>query len=130
MAITRALGMSVSRVGRTLPRRLRAAPFSTSLQKRADATVPFRLPDPRNEPNPEYRRGSPEREKLEEALSKLRSQLPVRSDVFYNGSIQATSNSLDQVMPSEHGTVFTNYPMASRQQTTEAIEAALKAKRS
>ncbi|RSL76239.1 hypothetical protein CEP51_010139 [Fusarium floridanum] len=130
MAITRALGMSVSRVGRTLPRGLRAAPFNTSVQKRADATVPFRLPDPRNEPNPEYRRGSPERKKLEEALSKLRSQLPVRSDVFYNGSIQATSNSLDQVMPSEHGTVFTNYPMASRQQTTEAIEAALKAKRS
>ncbi|RSL94844.1 hypothetical protein CEP52_012421 [Fusarium oligoseptatum] len=129
MPITRALGMSVSRVGRTLPRGLRVAPFSTSVQKRADATVPFRLPDPRNEPN-NTEKGSPERKKLEEALFKLRSQLPVRSDVFYNGSIQATSNSLDQVMPSEHGTVFTNYPMAYRQQTTEAIEAALKAKRS
>ncbi|KAI8656788.1 Multifunctional fusion protein [Fusarium sp. Ph1] len=130
MPITRALGMSVGRAGRTLPRGLRVAPFSTSVQRRADATALFRLPDPRNEPNPEYRKGSPERKKLEEALSKLRSQLPVRSDVFYNGSIQATSKSLDQVMPSEHGTIFTNYPMASRQQTSEAIEATLKAKRS
>ncbi|EEU42050.1 uncharacterized protein NECHADRAFT_85894 [Fusarium vanettenii 77-13-4] len=130
MPITRALGMSAGRGGRALPRGLRVAPFSTSVWRRPDATVQFRLPNPRNEPNTEYRKGSPERKKLEEALSKLRSRLPVRSDVFYNGTIQTTSKSLDQVMPSEHGTVFTNYPMASRQQTSEAIEAALKAKRS
>ncbi|KAM6509145.1 hypothetical protein FSOLCH5_012133 [Fusarium solani] len=99
MPITRALGMSVSRAGRTLPRGFRAAPFSTSVQRRADATAPFRLPDPRNEPKPEYRKGSPERKKLEEALSKLRSQLPVRSDVFYNGTIQATSNHLTKSCP-------------------------------
>lgn len=32
-------------------------------------------------------------------------------------------------MPSDHGTVFTNYPMASREQVSAAIESALKAKK-
>ncbi|KAJ4216700.1 hypothetical protein NW759_009274 [Fusarium solani] len=129
MPITRALGMSVSRAGRTLPRGFRAAPFSTSVQRRADATAPFRLPDPRNEPNNTEKAPLNARSLKRLYPSSARSS-PVRSDVFYNGTIQATSKSLDQVMPSEHGTVFTNYPMASRQQTSEAIEAALKAKRS
>ncbi|RSL73815.1 hypothetical protein CEP54_000027 [Fusarium duplospermum] len=51
MPIPRVLGMSVSRVGRTLSRGLQAAPFRTSVKRRADTTVPFKLPDPRNEPN-------------------------------------------------------------------------------
>ncbi|KAF2143963.1 uncharacterized protein K452DRAFT_349817 [Aplosporella prunicola CBS 121167] len=72
------------------------------------------------ETHPTYERGSPERRKLEEALKKLRSQLPV----------QATSKSEDQVLPSEHATTFTNYPLASKEQVSAAIESALKAKKS
>lgn len=33
-------------------------------------------------------------------------------------------------MPSEHATVFTNYPMATKEQVSEAIESALKASQS
>ncbi|KAJ5997072.1 hypothetical protein N7522_008732 [Penicillium canescens] len=100
------------------------------IQTRSKATMPFRLPDARNEPNPEYRKGSPERAKVEEALKKLRSQMPVRSELFYDGKFQASSQSWDQPLPAEHGTTFTNYPLATKEQTNEAIDAALEAKQS
>ncbi|OQD86995.1 hypothetical protein PENANT_c006G01950 [Penicillium antarcticum] len=92
--------------------------------------MPFRLPDARNEPNPEYRTGSPERAKVEEALKQLRSQMPVRSELFYDGKFQASSQSWDQPLPAEHGTPFTNYPLATKEQTNEAISKALEAKQS
>ncbi|GAB1218538.1 hypothetical protein ATERTT37_007797 [Aspergillus terreus] len=98
-------------------------------QIRTKATAPFKLPAARNEPNPHYVRGSPERQQLEAALTKLRSQLPVKSSIFYNGKAQEVSKSLSQAMPAEHGTAFTNYPMASREQVSVAIESALKAKK-
>ncbi|KAL4896851.1 Aldehyde/histidinol dehydrogenase [Aspergillus ambiguus] len=100
-----------------------------SHQIRTKATAPFRLPEARNEPNPHYVKGSLERRQLEAALTKLRSQLPVQSSVFYNGKPQEVSNSLSQPMPSEHRTQFTNYPMASKEQVSVAIESALKAKK-
>ncbi|KAH6898081.1 putative pyrroline-5-carboxylate dehydrogenase [Thelonectria olida] len=78
---------------------------------------------------PLYTKGSEERAKLEEALTKLRSQLPVRSEIFYNGKVQKTFKSEDQVMPSEHATTFTNYPLATKEQINTAIESALKAKK-
>ncbi|KAI0139000.1 delta-1-pyrroline-5-carboxylate dehydrogenase 1 [Hypoxylon sp. NC0597] len=93
------------------------------------ATTPFRLPPERNEPNFEYRRGSPERAAVEDALKRLRSQLPVRSDIVTNGQIQKASSSLDQVLPSENTTVFTNFPLASKEQVQAAIESALEAKK-
>ncbi|OTA95580.1 hypothetical protein M434DRAFT_20156 [Hypoxylon sp. CO27-5] len=93
------------------------------------ATTPFRLPPERNEPNFEYRRGSSERAAVEDALKRLRSQLPVRSDIITNGQIQKASSSLDQVLPSENKTVFTNFPLASKEQVQEAIESALEAKK-
>ncbi|KAJ6079389.1 hypothetical protein N7467_009142 [Penicillium canescens] len=108
--------------------RLRSLPGI--VQTRSKATMPFRLPDARNEPNPEYRKGSPERAKVEEALKKLRSQMPVRSELFYDGKFQASSQSWDQPLPAEHGTTFTNYPLATKEQTNEAINAALEAKQS
>ncbi|GIC92232.1 uncharacterized protein Aud_008698 [Aspergillus udagawae] len=99
------------------------------LQTRKKATVPFRLPDARNEVNPLYTRGSPERVKLEAALTKLRSQLPVQSSIYYNGKAQQASQSWDQPLPAEHATTFTNYPLATKEQVSSAIESALKAKK-
>ncbi|KAL5043908.1 hypothetical protein BDW71DRAFT_216138 [Aspergillus fruticulosus] len=98
-------------------------------QIRTRATAPFRLPDARNEPNPTYVKGSPERLKIESALSKLRAQLPVQSSIYYNGKAQAASRSWDQPLPAEHGTTFTNYPVASKEQVSAAIESALKARK-
>ncbi|KAL2834268.1 Aldehyde/histidinol dehydrogenase [Aspergillus cavernicola] len=108
--------------------RLRPVSLARS-QARSKATVPFRLPDPRNEPNPLYTRGSPERLKIEEALSKLRAQLPVQSNIYYNGKTQQVSKSWDQPLPAEHATSFTNYPLATKEQISTAIESALAAKK-
>ncbi|RDW90648.1 uncharacterized protein DSM5745_02423 [Aspergillus mulundensis] len=98
-------------------------------QIRTKATAPFRLPDARNEPNPTYVKGSPERTKIEAALKTLRAQLPVQSSIYYNGKVQAASTSWDQPLPAEHATTFTNYPVASKEQVSAAIESALKAKK-
>ncbi|KUL89415.1 hypothetical protein ZTR_04290 [Talaromyces verruculosus] len=97
-------------------------------QKRLKATAPFRLPDPRNEPNPLYTRGSKERLLLEAELTKLRSQLPVQSEIYISGKTQPVSKSWDQPMPAEHATSFTNYPLATKEQVSTAIKSALKAK--
>ncbi|KAE8394446.1 Aldehyde/histidinol dehydrogenase [Aspergillus alliaceus] len=128
MASTKIFVMRLSSATRSSTRTLRPFPSST-LQIRTKATVPFRLPAARNEPNPLYTRGSLERVKLEEALTKLRSQLPVQSEIFYNGVAQKASQSWDQPLPSEHATTFTNFPLASREQVTASIESALKAKK-
>ncbi|KAJ5825949.1 Aldehyde/histidinol dehydrogenase [Penicillium riverlandense] len=79
---------------------------------------------------PTYAKGSPERAKLEEALVKLRSQLPVRSEIIYDGKTQDSSKSWDQLMPAEHATTFTNYPLATAEQTRLAIDLALGARKS
>lgn len=55
--------------------------------------------------------------------------MPVRSDIYYDGKIQQTLKSWDQPLPAEHATTFTNYPLATKEQTTAAINAALKAKK-
>ncbi|KAJ9143493.1 hypothetical protein NKR23_g6581 [Pleurostoma richardsiae] len=129
MSSTTILMSSMSRpMGRFVPG-LRRLPKALSLQSRSKATVPFRLPDERNEPNFHYERGSPERLKLEAALMALRAELPVSSGIFYNGTIQAAAKALDQPLPAEHATTFTKYPLASKLQVSEAIESSLKAKK-
>ncbi|KAJ4256177.1 hypothetical protein NW762_009254 [Fusarium torreyae] len=110
--------------------RVRASTPSISIQKRGNATIlPFRLPAARNEPNPTYTKNSPERAKVEAALKKLRSELPVKSEIIFNGVSQKIHANEDQVLPAEHATTFTNYPLASKEQVSAAIESALKAKK-
>ena len=77
---------------------------------------------------PTYTKGSPERAGVEEALKKLRSNLPAKSEIYINGKVQSQSSSEPIVMPSEHKTVFTYYPLANKQQVAEAIESALAVK--
>ncbi|KAI8654165.1 hypothetical protein LRP88_01805 [Fusarium phalaenopsidis] len=113
-----------------MARGLRTTPPSISIQTRAKTTVPFRLPAARNEPNPTYTRGSPERAKVEEALKRLRSQLPLKSEIIFNGASQKIAKNEDQVLPAEHAVTFTNYPLATKEQVSTAIESALKAKQS
>ncbi|KAI4702112.1 hypothetical protein J4E81_002474 [Alternaria sp. BMP 2799] len=99
-------------------------------QLRTKATVPFRLPDARNEPNPTYERGSAERTQLEVTLKRMKSQIPLQSEIHFNGKSQQVSRSWDQPLPAEHQTTFTNYPLATKEQVSIAIESALKAKNS
>lgn len=95
----------------------------------ANATIPFQLPAERNEPNPTYERGSPERAEIEKALKELQSRIPLKSTIFISGTAQQTGSSWDQVLPAEHKTVFTNNPLTSKDQVTKAIDAALQAKK-
>ncbi|KAH7556167.1 hypothetical protein BM1_06693 [Bipolaris maydis] len=94
------------------------------------ATLPFQLPPERNEPNPNYEKGSPERAEIEKALKELQAQIPLKSNIFINGIAQQSSKSWDQVLPADHKTVFTNNPLTSKDQVSAAIDAALKAKKS
>src|SRR4051794_37066091 len=98
-------------------------------QLRTKATVPFRLPDPRNEPNPNYERGSPERAKLEETLTRMKSQMPCQSEILFNGTSQKFARAWEQPLPADHKTAFTSYPLATKEQVSAAIESALKVKK-
>ncbi|PQK13576.1 hypothetical protein BB8028_0004g05070 [Beauveria bassiana] len=113
---------------RVMPFRASAV-VSLKSQARMRSTMPFRLPDERNEPNFEYRKESLERQKVQQELQRLRAALPLRSHVICDGQVQSTSESLDQVLPGEHGTVFTNYPLASRKQVEHAISSMLAVKK-
>ena len=66
---------------------------------------------------------------MEAALKKLRSELPLKSEIIFNGVSQKIHANEDQVLPAEHATTFTNYPLASKEQVSAAIESALKAKK-
>lgn len=54
----------------------------------------------------------------------------MRSELFFDGKLQASATSIDQPLPAEHATTFTNYPQATEEQTLTAIEKALEAKQS
>jgi len=76
-----------------------------------------------------YEKGSTERTRLEETLKKLRSQLPLQSELFINGTSRSTVKSAKEPLPAEHATIFTNYSLVSKEQVAKAIELALQAKK-
>lgn len=116
---------------RATRRPLIKAPRLACIHARANSTttVPFRLPAARNEPNPTYKEGSEERTELVKVLKRLRSELPLRSDIFLNGTSQPYAGSWDQPIPAEKNTIFTNYPLISKDQVSDAITSALEAKK-
>ncbi|PYI19476.1 pyrroline-5-carboxylate dehydrogenase [Aspergillus japonicus CBS 114.51] len=125
-----AFKLSVSQPSPCMRSLVRRAARTSRTQARGAATVPFRLPAARNEPNLDYVKGSSERAKIEEKLKELKSQLPLKSQIYIDGKAQAVSKATDQPLPAEHATTFTNYPLASPAQVNEAIDLALKAKES
>ena len=60
----------------------------------------------------------------------MKSQLPLESPSFISGKALSVSNTLQQPLPAEHSTTFTNYPLNTPAQINEAIESALAAKES
>jgi len=91
----------------------------------------YKLPGPYNEKNLHYAQQSPEREKLVQALDKLRTQLPVSVPKVINGrehtgtSTQAHSKT---IIPYEIANTFAEYSPATKEEVTAAIELALEAK--
>ncbi|RAL08619.1 L-glutamate gamma-semialdehyde dehydrogenase [Aspergillus homomorphus CBS 101889] len=125
-----AFKLSVSQPSPSMRHLVRRAARTSATQVRGAATVPFRLPAARNELNLDYVKGSSERAKIEQKLKELKSQLPLKSQIYIDGKAQAASSASNQPLPAEHATTFTNYPLASPAQVNEAIDLALKAKES
>ncbi|OAL49883.1 delta-1-pyrroline-5-carboxylate dehydrogenase [Pyrenochaeta sp. DS3sAY3a] len=123
---------TLAQLSRTTRRPLANVQRCASLQAqlRTKTTMPFRLPDPRNEPSPTYEKGSPERKQIEETLKRMKSQIPLQSEILFNGKSHDVAQAWDQPLPADHKTTFTSYPLATKEQVSEAIEAALEAKKS
>ncbi|KAF4978976.1 hypothetical protein FDECE_18131 [Fusarium decemcellulare] len=88
----------------------------------------YRLPGPYNEANRDFARGSPERDDLLAALKDLRSKLPVSVPNVIAGEKRTANKSLPTHIPSEKDQTFAQYSPSTRQEVSEAIDAALKAK--
>ncbi|TKX22448.1 aldehyde dehydrogenase-like protein 7 [Elsinoe australis] len=107
-------------------RRLRSAAPRRTIATGGHYTVP----KPFNEPNFHYEKGTPQRQKLTEALQDLRTKLPMSVPAI-GGPSKTQCSSGEQIsmpMPSEHGTTFAKYSPASKADVEKAIETALRAK--
>ncbi|KAF2716131.1 delta 1-pyrroline-5-carboxylate dehydrogenase-like protein [Polychaeton citri CBS 116435] len=86
----------------------------------------FKTPPIFNEPNPLYTKGSIERQKLLEALERLKRSAPIRVPLTFpqikSSAVQTQPN------PSNHATPLSLYSHVHGDQVTEAIERALEAK--
>lgn len=129
----RITGFCASAVPRNVPVHLSARiPRLINGTRRGVATGGhYGVPKPFNEPNFDYVKGSPERQKLVTALKELRSKLPVQ--VPARGGIaspksQTNAQPVSMAMPSEHGRVFAQYADASESDVSAAIQSALSAK--
>ncbi|KAL1922926.1 uncharacterized protein VTP21DRAFT_9302 [Calcarisporiella thermophila] len=89
----------------------------------------FKVPKIDNEPMLSYAPGSPERQKLKEAISELRSQLPLEIPCVVNGERVKTGNVQEQRIPYEHKTVLARYHTADEATVKQAINGALEAKK-
>ncbi|KAF2720212.1 1-pyrroline-5-carboxylate dehydrogenase [Polychaeton citri CBS 116435] len=91
----------------------------------------FSVPKSYNENNLHYAPSSPEREHLAKALEELKAKLPVQVPAI-GGPANATKGPngdlVSMTMPAKHGTVFAQFPSASKAEVESAIDRALKAK--
>ncbi|VUC27709.1 unnamed protein product [Clonostachys rosea] len=81
-----------------------------------------------NEKFLDYAKGSPERASLQDALSRLKSQMPVQVPITVNGTAVQSNQFRSQLNPSKHSESVASYACATPQQVNAAIDAALKAK--
>ncbi|KXH61249.1 1-pyrroline-5-carboxylate dehydrogenase [Colletotrichum salicis] len=84
----------------------------------------FQAPPVRNEPNPSYSKDSVERQKLQDAISRLKSSLPIRvPSLAPEMSVLAK-----QYLPSDHFVALAEYAQTTPEQVSMAIDRALEAK--
>ncbi|KAJ4269866.1 1-pyrroline-5-carboxylate dehydrogenase [Fusarium torreyae] len=88
----------------------------------------FRVPPIRNEPNPSYEKGSVQREKVQEAVQRLKENLPKQVPLRISGQDVFGKSTGTQTLPSSHKTVLAQYAQSTSEQVTEAIEKSLAAK--
>ncbi|GAB7350935.1 hypothetical protein MBLNU459_g1444t1 [Dothideomycetes sp. NU459] len=90
----------------------------------------FRVPDVKNEPNPSYAKGTPERQKLLDAIKALKQKAPLDVPAVVGGKFLKSESRQSQADPSSHKTQVVSYSNASAADVSTAIDAALAAKSS
>lgn len=88
----------------------------------------IQYPEPYNEPVKNYLPGSPEREKLENELSRQLKKVP-EIPLIIGGREVETSDIVEVRCPHDHGHLLANCHMASEDHVREAVSEALKAKK-
>ncbi|KAK4988989.1 1-pyrroline-5-carboxylate dehydrogenase [Elasticomyces elasticus] len=88
----------------------------------------FQVPNVDNEPNKHYTKGSPDRQKLVDALEALKQKQPLEVPIVVGGKEIRTSSILSQTSPSAHQTPLVKFSNASPSDVSSAINAALAAK--
>jgi 1-pyrroline-5-carboxylate dehydrogenase len=99
--------------------------YCFKIQKVNNAIYNFRRPE--NEPVLSYKPGSSERKLLEEELAIQKNQV-IDIPLIIGGKEIRTGKTGKLVMPSDHNHVLATYHMASENEVSMAIEAALEAK--
>ncbi|KAK1688064.1 delta 1-pyrroline-5-carboxylate dehydrogenase-like protein [Colletotrichum godetiae] len=95
---------------------------SRPLERRNRGFGTFKAPPVRNEPNPSYSKGSAERRKLQDAISRLKSSLPIRVPSL------APEIVTKQYLPSDHSVALAEYAQTTPEHVSVAIDRALEAK--
>ncbi|ODO09461.1 1-pyrroline-5-carboxylate dehydrogenase [Cryptococcus amylolentus CBS 6273] len=93
------------------------------------STTTFNIPKPYQEPACHYELGTPERALLQEALQEILNHGPYEVPCVVDGVEVKTGNIAQQVLPSDHKHVLSNYHQADAALVEKAIAGALKAKR-
>ncbi|KAK5152548.1 hypothetical protein LTR04_006414 [Oleoguttula sp. CCFEE 6159] len=88
----------------------------------------FKVPKVDNEPNKHYTKGSPERQKLADAVEALKRNAPVDVPLVVGGKEIKGSSTLNQNNPASHSSTIASYSNASAAEVNAAIDAALAAK--
>lgn len=88
----------------------------------------FRVPDVQNEPNKHYAKGSPDRQKLDDAVKALKQRIPLEVPIVVGGKEVKTSSIHSQPSPASHKTHVASYSNASPSDVSSAIDSALAAK--
>ena len=87
----------------------------------------FQVPTPFNEPILEYRKGSPERERLVRELKRQHEQ-KIEIPLIIGGREVRTGNTGKAVCPHDHSHVLADYHKAGQTEVEMAIEAAMQAR--
>ncbi|KXH48739.1 delta-1-pyrroline-5-carboxylate dehydrogenase [Colletotrichum simmondsii] len=128
VSLVRGLTTPFQKAGRLSAPSSRFGVNSRPLERSIRGFGTFKAPPVRNEPNPSYSKGSVERQKLQDAISRLKSNLPVRVPSLAPDITNAKSVLAKQHLPSDYSVALAEYAQATPEQVSIAIDRALKAK--
>ncbi|RMZ69028.1 Delta-1-pyrroline-5-carboxylate dehydrogenase mitochondrial [Pyrenophora seminiperda CCB06] len=117
---------SVSKSINALPAAYAGAQIAS--RRYAGTLANYKIPAVNNEPNQHYAKGSVDRQKLQDAVARMKQQGPVQVPLAIGGEYINNSSILTQNNPSSHADVVAKYSNASPADVKKAIDAALAAK--